>query len=39
LQIAEIKEYVYGPDLGLDPERNHDFVVVADFDSAEDYKA
>ena len=27
-QIPEIKDYKFGPDLGLDPDRNHDFCIV-----------
>lgn len=36
-QIPEIVSSKYGPDSGLDPERNHDFVALVDFKSAEDY--
>ena len=34
--IPEIRGYAIGPDAGINP-GNHEFVVVADFDSAEDY--
>ncbi|MEO3812984.1 Dabb family protein [Sphaerisporangium sp. B11E5] len=34
--IPEIRRYEMGPDAGINP-GNHEFVVVADFDSAEDY--
>jgi len=33
--IPEIRRYVHGRDLGLAP-GNHDYAVVADFDSADD---
>lgn len=36
VHIPEIREYRFGPDLGINTE-NCDFVVVADFDSVEDY--
>lgn len=35
--ISEIKRYEFGPDLGL-ADTNFDFVLVADFDSVEDFK-
>jgi hypothetical protein len=34
--IPEIRDYRFGPDLGVN-EGNADFVVVADFDSLDDY--
>ena len=34
--IAEIRDYRFGPDAGIN-EGNFDFVVVADFESVEDY--
>lgn len=34
--IAEIKQYRHGPDAGLS-DQNFDYVVVGDFDSADDY--
>jgi len=34
--IPEIRQYVIGADAGVN-QGNHDFAVVADFDSAEDY--
>jgi hypothetical protein len=37
--IAEIRDYRFGSDAGLDPERNLEYAVVADFDSIEEYKA
>lgn len=37
-KIPEIKKYQFGPDLGLDPERNHDFCLCAEFDSEADYE-
>jgi hypothetical protein len=36
--IGEIREYRFGPDAGINA-GNFDFVVVADFESAEDYVA
>ena len=36
--IAEIRDYRFGPDAEIN-EGNFDFVVVADFESAEDYLA
>ena len=38
-QIPEIKNYVLGIDAGLDPERNHDFCIVADFADDAGFKA
>jgi hypothetical protein len=38
LQIPEIKGYLFGADAGLDPEKNHDFVIVADFADLAAYK-
>jgi hypothetical protein len=35
-RIPEIRDYRFGPDLGID-DGNHDYVVVADFESPEDY--
>ena len=35
-QIPEIRDYRFGPDLGIN-EGNHQFAVVADFDSMDDY--
>lgn len=35
--IPAILAYRFGHDAGLDPERNHDFVIMGDFESAEDY--
>lgn len=35
--IPEVKSYVFGPDAGLDPERNHHFCLAADFASTDDY--
>ncbi|GAA4526056.1 MULTISPECIES: Dabb family protein [Nonomuraea] len=37
-QIPEIRSYLLGPDAGINP-GNHDFAVVADFDSEDDYRA
>ncbi len=34
--IEQIKQYRHGPDLGLS-DQNFDYVVVGDFDSADDY--
>ena len=34
--IPQIRQYVIGSDAGIN-QGNHDFAVVADFDSAEDY--
>lgn len=34
--IPEVRSYRMGPDAGINP-GNHEFVIVADFDSAEDY--
>jgi hypothetical protein len=36
--IPELKEFRFGPDAGIDPGRNHDFAVVADVDSPDDYR-
>jgi hypothetical protein len=35
--IPEIAGYSFGQDAGLDPDRNHDFTIVADFDSEAEY--
>ena len=35
-QIPEIRDYRFGPDLGIN-EGNHQYAVVADFDSVDDY--
>jgi len=35
--IPEIHAYTFGNDAGLDPERNHDFAITADFLSKEHY--
>jgi hypothetical protein len=37
--IAELRDYRFGPDAGLAPGANFDFAVVADVDSADDYRA
>jgi hypothetical protein len=37
-QIPEIRDYRFGPDLGINAD-NCDYVVVADFDSVEGYLA
>lgn len=36
-QIPEIKSYIFGPDLNIN-DRNADYVLVADFDSEDDFK-
>ncbi len=36
--IEQIKQYRHGPDIGLS-DQNFDYVVVGDFDSADDYVA
>eukprot|EP00036_Acanthoecidae_sp_10tr_P011577 CAMPEP_0182928154 /NCGR_PEP_ID=MMETSP0105_2-20130417/15344_1 /TAXON_ID=81532 ORGANISM="Acanthoeca-like sp., Strain 10tr" /NCGR_SAMPLE_ID=MMETSP0105_2 /ASSEMBLY_ACC=CAM_ASM_000205 /LENGTH=103 /DNA_ID=CAMNT_0025066147 /DNA_START=11 /DNA_END=322 /DNA_ORIENTATION=+ len=35
--IPQIVSMKFGPDLGLDPARNHDYVITVDFKSNEDY--
>lgn len=35
--IPELRSFRFGPDAGLDPGRNHDFAVVADFESIDGY--
>jgi len=37
-KIDVIRSYSFGPDLELDPGRNHDLMIVAEFDSVEDYQ-
>lgn len=37
-QIPEIKRFEVNLDLGLDPARNHDAAITADFDGKEDYQ-
>jgi len=37
--IPEILAYNFGTDAGLDPERNHDFAIMADFASEKEYEA
>ena len=37
-EIKEIKSFSCGLDVGLDPTRNHDYCIVADFANAQDYK-
>ena len=38
-QIPELKAFSCGADAGIDPERNHDFAIVADFADEAGYKA
>lgn len=36
--VTEVKKYRFGPDAGVSAPTNFDFVVVAEFDSADDWK-
>lgn len=38
-QIPELKAFSCGADAGLDPARNHDFAIAADFADEAGYKA
>ena len=38
-KISELKSFACGGDANLDPERNHDFVIIADFADEAAYKA
>merc|ERR1719345_692194 len=37
-KIPEIKDYKFGPDLGLDPDRNHDYCIVGEFEDEAAYQ-
>ena len=37
-QVRLVKKYRFGPDAGVSAPTNFDFVVVAEFDSADDWK-
>jgi hypothetical protein len=37
--IGSVRSYHVGPDAGLNPGKNYDFAVVAEFDDADGYRA